>query len=160
MPTAPPQNVAIQSATATQLDVTWDPPPVDAQNGDIQGYKVRFSLFLKSPANTAKCYSGPRSILWAYFSRQYCWLLFITLYKHLNVLWFTRDHIYLMLITIKCTFLHLQLREFSRGAYNERFRMLLKKTFTGNKMKLHVSLKGVLNGTEFYRRTVVPPQHL
>lgn len=40
VPTAPPRNVAIQSATATQLDVTWEPPPVDAQNGDIQGYKV------------------------------------------------------------------------------------------------------------------------
>uniref|UniRef100_A0A672YY51 Sidekick cell adhesion molecule 2b n=1 Tax=Sphaeramia orbicularis TaxID=375764 RepID=A0A672YY51_9TELE len=45
VPTAPPQNVAIQSATATQLDVTWDPPPVDAQNGDIQGYKVYFWEF-------------------------------------------------------------------------------------------------------------------
>lgn len=40
MPTAPPQNVAVQSSTATQLDVTWDPPPLEAQNGDIQGYKV------------------------------------------------------------------------------------------------------------------------
>lgn len=40
MPTAPAQNVAVQSATATQLDVTWDPPPLEAQNGDIQGYKV------------------------------------------------------------------------------------------------------------------------
>lgn len=49
MPTAPPQNVAIQSATATQLDVTWDPPPVEAQNGDIQGYKVKVILFLNSP---------------------------------------------------------------------------------------------------------------
>ncbi|KAK5906216.1 hypothetical protein CgunFtcFv8_002101 [Champsocephalus gunnari] len=45
VPTAPPQSVAIQSATATQLDVTWDPPPVDAQNGDIQGYKVYFWEF-------------------------------------------------------------------------------------------------------------------
>lgn len=43
VPTAPPQNVAILSATATQLDVTWDPPPEDAQNGDIQGYKVIFN---------------------------------------------------------------------------------------------------------------------
>uniref|UniRef100_A0A674DRY9 Sidekick cell adhesion molecule 2 n=1 Tax=Salmo trutta TaxID=8032 RepID=A0A674DRY9_SALTR len=42
VPTAPPQNVAIQSATATQLDVTWEPPPLDTQNGDIQGYKVYF----------------------------------------------------------------------------------------------------------------------
>ncbi|CAG5904056.1 unnamed protein product [Menidia menidia] len=45
VPTAPPQNVVIQSATATQLDVTWDPPPVDAQNGDIQGYKIYFWEF-------------------------------------------------------------------------------------------------------------------
>ncbi|XP_053710687.1 protein sidekick-2 isoform X1 [Synchiropus splendidus] len=45
VPTAPPQNVAIHSATATQLEVTWDPPPVDAQNGDIQGYKVYFWEF-------------------------------------------------------------------------------------------------------------------
>lgn len=40
VPTAPPLNVMVQSSTATQLDVTWDPPPLDAQNGDIQGYKV------------------------------------------------------------------------------------------------------------------------
>ncbi|KAJ7989955.1 hypothetical protein DPEC_G00309840 [Dallia pectoralis] len=45
VPTAPPQNVAIQSSTATQLDVTWDPPPADAQNGDIQGYKIYFWEF-------------------------------------------------------------------------------------------------------------------
>uniref|UniRef100_A0A8C6Q863 Sidekick cell adhesion molecule 2 n=1 Tax=Nothobranchius furzeri TaxID=105023 RepID=A0A8C6Q863_NOTFU len=42
---APPQNVVIQSATANQLDVVWDPPPVDAQNGDIQGYKIYFWEF-------------------------------------------------------------------------------------------------------------------
>lgn len=58
MPTAPPQNVAIQSATATQLDVTWDPPPVDAQNGDIQGYKVRVS---------AKCLAQAQHALLAHF---------------------------------------------------------------------------------------------
>uniref|UniRef100_A0A8C5LAB4 Sidekick cell adhesion molecule 2 n=1 Tax=Jaculus jaculus TaxID=51337 RepID=A0A8C5LAB4_JACJA len=42
VPTAAPQNVAVHSATATQLDVTWDPPPLDSQNGDIQGYKIYF----------------------------------------------------------------------------------------------------------------------
>ncbi|XP_077482047.1 protein sidekick-2 isoform X1 [Stigmatopora argus] len=42
VPTAPPQNVVVQSSTATQLDITWDPPPISAQNGDIQGYKVYF----------------------------------------------------------------------------------------------------------------------
>uniref|UniRef100_A0A3B1IV52 Sidekick cell adhesion molecule 2 n=1 Tax=Astyanax mexicanus TaxID=7994 RepID=A0A3B1IV52_ASTMX len=45
VPTAPPQNVAIQSSTATQLDITWDPPPLDTQNGDIQGYKIYFWEF-------------------------------------------------------------------------------------------------------------------
>ncbi|OCT60398.1 hypothetical protein XELAEV_18046417mg [Xenopus laevis] len=40
VPTAPPQNVVIASATAVQLDVTWEPPPLEAQNGDIQGYKI------------------------------------------------------------------------------------------------------------------------
>uniref|UniRef100_A0A8D2J7G5 Sidekick cell adhesion molecule 2 n=1 Tax=Varanus komodoensis TaxID=61221 RepID=A0A8D2J7G5_VARKO len=42
VPTAAPQNVAIQSATATQLDITWSPPPPEAQNGDLQGYKIYF----------------------------------------------------------------------------------------------------------------------
>uniref|UniRef100_A0A8C6U404 Sidekick cell adhesion molecule 2a n=1 Tax=Neogobius melanostomus TaxID=47308 RepID=A0A8C6U404_9GOBI len=42
---APPQNVVVQSSTATQLDVTWDPPPLHAQNGDIQGYKIYFWEF-------------------------------------------------------------------------------------------------------------------
>ncbi|XP_069511212.1 protein sidekick-2 isoform X2 [Ambystoma mexicanum] len=42
VPTGPPQNVAIQSSTATQLDVTWEPPLPEAQNGDIQGYKIFF----------------------------------------------------------------------------------------------------------------------
>ncbi|XP_016144513.1 protein sidekick-2 [Sinocyclocheilus grahami] len=35
-------NAYIQSATATQFDVTWDPPPLETQNGDIQGYKIFF----------------------------------------------------------------------------------------------------------------------
>uniref|UniRef100_A0A8C5E0T0 Protein sidekick-2-like n=1 Tax=Gouania willdenowi TaxID=441366 RepID=A0A8C5E0T0_GOUWI len=45
VPTAPPLHVVVQSSTATQLDVSWDPPPLDAQNGDIQGYKVYFWEF-------------------------------------------------------------------------------------------------------------------
>ncbi|TMS15293.1 Protein sidekick-2 [Larimichthys crocea] len=45
VPTSPPQNVVVQSSTATQLDVMWDPPPLDAQNGDIQGYKIYFWEF-------------------------------------------------------------------------------------------------------------------
>lgn len=40
VPTAAPRNVVVHGATATQLDVTWEPPPLDSHNGDIQGYKV------------------------------------------------------------------------------------------------------------------------
>ncbi|XP_042721209.1 protein sidekick-2 isoform X2 [Lagopus leucura] len=42
VPTGAPQNVAVKAATATQLDVTWEPPPAESQNGDIQGYKIHF----------------------------------------------------------------------------------------------------------------------
>eukprot|EP00071_Canis_lupus_P044900 XP_022278457.1 protein sidekick-2 [Canis lupus familiaris] len=42
VPTAAPRNVAVHGATATQLDVTWEPPPLENQNGDIQGYKIYF----------------------------------------------------------------------------------------------------------------------
>lgn len=57
VPTAPPQNVVVQSSTATQLDVTWDPPPLDAQNGDIQGYKVsKKVLFLYLKINTTSTF--------------------------------------------------------------------------------------------------------
>ncbi|XP_036693895.1 protein sidekick-2 isoform X1 [Balaenoptera musculus] len=42
VPTAVPRNVAVHGTTATQLDVTWDPPPLESQNGDIQGYKIYF----------------------------------------------------------------------------------------------------------------------
>ncbi|XP_067860237.1 protein sidekick-2 isoform X1 [Heptranchias perlo] len=45
VPTAPAQNVQVQSSTATQLDLTWEPPPPEAQNGDMQGYKIYYWEF-------------------------------------------------------------------------------------------------------------------
>lgn len=60
VPTSPPQNVVVQSSTATQLDVTWEPPPLEAQNGDIQGYKVLKCLVLKMfSCKSAKLASRP-----------------------------------------------------------------------------------------------------
>nr|XP_060642877.1 protein sidekick-1 isoform X2 [Anolis sagrei ordinatus] len=41
-PAMPPQNIQINALSASQLEVTWDPPPVDSQNGNIQGYKVYY----------------------------------------------------------------------------------------------------------------------
>ncbi|XP_054992318.1 protein sidekick-1 isoform X1 [Sorex araneus] len=39
-PAMAPQNVEVQPLTASQLEVTWGPPPPESQNGIIQGYKV------------------------------------------------------------------------------------------------------------------------
>ncbi|XP_078096275.1 protein sidekick-1 [Mustelus asterias] len=42
VPTKGPQNVKVHPLTATQLEITWDPPPVESQNGKIQGYKIHY----------------------------------------------------------------------------------------------------------------------
>uniref|UniRef100_A0A8C6YM20 Sidekick cell adhesion molecule 1 n=2 Tax=Nothoprocta perdicaria TaxID=30464 RepID=A0A8C6YM20_NOTPE len=41
-PAMAPQNVQVNSLSASQLELTWDPPPVDSQNGNIQGYKIYY----------------------------------------------------------------------------------------------------------------------
>ncbi|XP_034844174.1 protein sidekick-1 isoform X2 [Mirounga leonina] len=41
-PAMAPQNIQVTSLTASQLEVTWDPPPPESQNGNIQGYKVYY----------------------------------------------------------------------------------------------------------------------
>ncbi|XP_067858995.1 protein sidekick-1 isoform X2 [Heptranchias perlo] len=42
VPTRGPQDVNVQALTATQLEVTWEPPPIETQNGKIQGYKIHY----------------------------------------------------------------------------------------------------------------------
>ncbi|KAM4631625.1 protein sidekick-1 [Discoglossus pictus] len=39
-PGLPPKNIQVISLTASQMEVTWDPPPAESQNGIIQGYKI------------------------------------------------------------------------------------------------------------------------
>uniref|UniRef100_A0A8C4MU77 Sidekick cell adhesion molecule 1 n=1 Tax=Equus asinus asinus TaxID=83772 RepID=A0A8C4MU77_EQUAS len=41
-PALAPQNVQVNPLTASQLEVTWDPPPPESQNGNIQGYKIYY----------------------------------------------------------------------------------------------------------------------
>uniref|UniRef100_A0A8B9F6G8 Sidekick cell adhesion molecule 1 n=1 Tax=Amazona collaria TaxID=241587 RepID=A0A8B9F6G8_9PSIT len=41
-PALAPQNIQINSLSASQLELTWDPPPADSQNGNIQGYKIYY----------------------------------------------------------------------------------------------------------------------
>ncbi|XP_007941083.1 protein sidekick-1 [Orycteropus afer afer] len=41
-PAMPPQSVRVSPLTASQLEVTWEPPPPESQNGNIQGYKVYY----------------------------------------------------------------------------------------------------------------------
>ncbi|KAA0722521.1 Protein sidekick-1 [Triplophysa tibetana] len=35
-----PQNIQVKAVSSSQLDVEWQPPPVETQNGNIHGYKV------------------------------------------------------------------------------------------------------------------------
>ncbi|GAB5582647.1 protein sidekick-1 isoform X1 [Prionailurus iriomotensis] len=42
-PAMAPQNVQVTPLTASQLEVTWEPPPPESQNGNIQGYKAMLS---------------------------------------------------------------------------------------------------------------------
>uniref|UniRef100_H3B6J6 Sidekick cell adhesion molecule 1 n=1 Tax=Latimeria chalumnae TaxID=7897 RepID=H3B6J6_LATCH len=41
-PAMAPQNIQVSPLTASQLEITWDPPPVETQNGNIQGYKIYY----------------------------------------------------------------------------------------------------------------------
>ncbi|XP_032930055.1 protein sidekick-1 [Catharus ustulatus] len=41
-PALAPQNIQVNSLSASQLELTWDPPPADSQNGNIQGYKIYY----------------------------------------------------------------------------------------------------------------------
>ncbi|XP_013927435.1 PREDICTED: protein sidekick-2-like [Thamnophis sirtalis] len=67
VPTAAPQNVVIQTITATQLDITWEPPPPETQNGDIQGYKRHFGCHCGKQDIELK---GPLITVVVYFSSQ------------------------------------------------------------------------------------------
>ncbi|XP_066545960.1 protein sidekick-1 [Amia ocellicauda] len=41
-PSVAPQNIQISALSSTQLEVSWEPPPVETQNGNIQGYKIHY----------------------------------------------------------------------------------------------------------------------
>uniref|UniRef100_A0A8C4MT64 Sidekick cell adhesion molecule 1 n=1 Tax=Equus asinus TaxID=9793 RepID=A0A8C4MT64_EQUAS len=58
-PALAPQNVQVNPLTASQLEVTWDPPPPESQNGNIQGYKAMLSrmVWLFLPERTVKLHT-------------------------------------------------------------------------------------------------------
>ncbi|XP_039507778.1 protein sidekick-1 [Pimephales promelas] len=41
-PSVAPQNIQVKPVSSSQLDVEWQPPPVETQNGKIQGYKIHY----------------------------------------------------------------------------------------------------------------------
>ncbi|XP_062868629.1 protein sidekick-1 isoform X2 [Trichomycterus rosablanca] len=41
-PSVAPQNIQVNTVSSTQLEVQWEPPPVETQNGIIQGYKIHY----------------------------------------------------------------------------------------------------------------------
>ncbi|KAM7387988.1 hypothetical protein PAMP_024192 [Pampus punctatissimus] len=43
-PSAPPQDIKCSSTSSTTLLVSWRPPPLKSQNGDLVGHKVRYQV--------------------------------------------------------------------------------------------------------------------
>lgn len=41
-PSAPPEGVSCESASSTSLRVSWGPPPIEGQNGELAGYELRY----------------------------------------------------------------------------------------------------------------------
>lgn len=41
-PSGVPQDVSLTSPTSTTINLTWKPPPVETQNGAIQGYVIEY----------------------------------------------------------------------------------------------------------------------
>ncbi|XP_059404933.1 netrin receptor DCC-like isoform X1 [Carassius carassius] len=41
VPSAPPQNISLEVVYSRSIKVSWQPPPVNLQNGFITGYKIR-----------------------------------------------------------------------------------------------------------------------
>uniref|UniRef100_A0A8C9VU42 DCC netrin 1 receptor n=1 Tax=Scleropages formosus TaxID=113540 RepID=A0A8C9VU42_SCLFO len=41
VPSAPPQNISIEVVYSRSIKISWQPPPPNAQNGFITGYKIR-----------------------------------------------------------------------------------------------------------------------
>ncbi|KAF7668299.1 hypothetical protein LDENG_00019590 [Lucifuga dentata] len=42
VPSAPPQNLTLEVQNSKSIMVHWQPPPLNAQNGEITGYKIRY----------------------------------------------------------------------------------------------------------------------
>ncbi|XP_054910724.1 receptor-type tyrosine-protein phosphatase S isoform X4 [Poeciliopsis prolifica] len=43
-PSAPPQEIKCSTTSSTSLLVSWRPPPLKSQNGDLTGYRVRYQV--------------------------------------------------------------------------------------------------------------------
>ncbi len=43
VPTAPPQDVRGSAVNSKAVEITWNPPPEEHQNGILKGYRVRYA---------------------------------------------------------------------------------------------------------------------
>ncbi|XP_015228542.1 PREDICTED: receptor-type tyrosine-protein phosphatase S-like isoform X10 [Cyprinodon variegatus] len=50
-PSAPPQEIKCSTTSSTSLLVSWRPPPLSSQNGDLTGYRVHYQVL--SPSEEA-----------------------------------------------------------------------------------------------------------
>uniref|UniRef100_A0A8C9SYX9 Contactin-3 n=1 Tax=Scleropages formosus TaxID=113540 RepID=A0A8C9SYX9_SCLFO len=58
VPSAPPQNISIEVVYSRSIKISWQPPPPNAQNGFITGYKIRHRKTALSDSQITFCFSG------------------------------------------------------------------------------------------------------
>jgi hypothetical protein len=51
VPSSPPDDIRCAALTSTSLQVSWQPPVANHQNGLLQGYKVSFEPVLDDYSN-------------------------------------------------------------------------------------------------------------
>ena len=61
-PTAPPDNFTIEVINSTTLELSWDPPPADQQNGAITNYTVSCNELVGGSSSLVTTIEFPRVI--------------------------------------------------------------------------------------------------
>ena len=51
VPSLPPEDIRCAALTSTSLQISWQPPPLNHQNGLMQGYKVSFEPVVDDYSN-------------------------------------------------------------------------------------------------------------
>uniref|UniRef100_A0A7N6BCK6 protein-tyrosine-phosphatase n=1 Tax=Anabas testudineus TaxID=64144 RepID=A0A7N6BCK6_ANATE len=61
-PSAAPEGVSCESASSTSLRVSWRPPPMEGQNGELAGYELRYQR-VSGYLMVVLCFSPPQELI-------------------------------------------------------------------------------------------------